>query len=108
MYDDMSNLKAWVLEAAEGEPIQGIVLGESDCNEAQASKNKWNRVLSWEEAQPLIDYDFWSGFGSPGCQAITAWTENRVIFISQYDGSTEITWVPRNPVDHEPGMPGGG
>ncbi len=111
----MSNLKEWILRAANGEPIEAIVIGSMG-KRKQTPKNvpwmkqdrsKWNKVLKWEEAAPLIDYDFNSSYGVPGCQAVTAWTKSRVIFVSQYNGSTSIEYAPRHPEDHEPAMPGG-
>lgn len=110
-----ANLKQWVVAAAKGEPIEAIVIGNmgwEDCGiddipEPSRDRDKWNKVLSWAEAEPLLDYNFDSGYGAPGCQAITAWTATKVIFISQYDGATGVEWLPRHPVDHQPRMPGG-
>lgn len=111
-----ANLKAWILDAADGEKVLGIVIGNMGWSDYQLesipeeSQNKkhWNKVLSWKDAEKLVDYTFDDGYGAPGCQAITAWTKDRVIFVKQYDGSTRINWVPRNPIDHTPNMPGGG
>ena len=107
-------LKKWILSVAENEEIEGIVLGEMDWDDDYESeeiqsykKYPKNKLLSWEEALPFISYEFCSGYGAPGCQAITAWTKSKVIFVSQYDGSTRIEFVPRNPCDCEPEMPGG-
>jgi len=109
------NLREWIEETANGEPVEAVVIGDmgwkryrlEDIPEAARDESKWNRCLTWEEAAPLLSYDFSCGYGAPGCQAVVAWTKSRVIFISQYDGSTSPEWVPRNPTDHEPQMPGG-
>jgi hypothetical protein len=111
----MSNLKEWILRAAEGEPIEAIVIGgvkrldpiPEDLPWKKQDRSKWNRVLPWQDAEPLIDYDFDSSYGIPGCQAVTAWTKSRIIFISEYNGATSVECTPRHPVDHEPVMPGG-
>lgn len=109
----MANLKGWILKAANGEAVEGVVIGEmgwgsygSDGvpNYAQQPRN---RVLTWQEALPWIDYEFEAGYGAPGCNAVYAWTASRVLFVSQYDGSTCINSVPRNPGDVPPVMPGG-
>jgi hypothetical protein len=76
----MSNLKRWILRAADGEPVEAIVLGKprnhSDALPnvpwARQNHSKLNKVLRWEEAEPLLDYDFDSSYGIPGCHAITA------------------------------------
>ena len=113
----MSNLKDWILKVAEGEPVEAIVIGKPiqavitaapmDATWAHQDESKFNRILSWEEAQPLIDYSFDSSYGVPRCHAVTAWTRTRVIFVSQYNGATSIEYAPRNPTNHMPSMPGG-
>ena len=90
--------------------IIGIVIGEmgwKDYGEEGKEINRKGVVLSWKEAKPLLDYTYDSGYGAPDCHSITAWTEENVIFVVQYDGSTSLHSVPRNPVAHMPGMPGG-
>lgn len=108
-----------ILYAADG-PIIGIVIGafgwgniaddegKSYREHHSVPKNLRGVVLSWEFAQDLLDYSYDDGYGAPDCHAITAWTAERVISVSEYDGSTCVTWVPRNPVEHEPLMSGGG
>ncbi len=113
----MSNLKEWILKVANGEPIEAIVIGKpvqaslvtppADIPWAHQDESNFNRVLSWHEAEPLIDYPFDSSYGLPRCHAVTAWTKSRVIFVSQYNGATSIEYAPRNPVNHMPSMPGG-
>ena len=109
----MSNLKQWILEEANGEEVVGVVIGEMGWGDYNKEKvpnydsQPKNKLLSWAEAAPVLNYEFSSGFGAPECQAITAWTASKVMFITQYDGSTCINSVPRNPIDHVPDMPGG-
>jgi hypothetical protein len=109
----MANLSLWLLEAAAGEHIEAVVIGELGWggfgHEQVPSYDQQpkNKVLTWAEALPWIDYEFDDGFGAPSCNAIHAWTANKVIFVSQYDGSTSVESVPRNPSDAKPEMPGG-
>lgn len=110
----MANLVDWIEELAAGEPIEAVVIGGmgwgSDYNSEgieQYNDQPKSKVLTWHEARPLLDYTFDSGYGAPGCNAIYAWTPTKVIGISQYDGSTGPFWIPRNPTDCEPIMPGG-
>jgi hypothetical protein len=109
----MSNLAKWIEATAEGEPIEAVVIGQmgwgdygSDDVPRYAEQPK-STILTWEQARPWLDYEFDGGFGAPGCNAIHAWTANRVIYISQYDGATSANWVPRHPSAVEPTMPGG-
>jgi hypothetical protein len=109
----MANLKEWIKEEAEGEKIEGVVIGEMGWGDygKEDVPNYDNipkgKVLSWKEAQKFLDYEFHDGYGAPGCNSIYVWTSSYVLFIVQYDGSTEIEKIPRNPIDIMPYMPGG-
>lgn len=99
--------------AANGEPIEAIVIGEKGWGEWDDEANEYvpppyaGRVLTWDDARPLLDYVYDRGWGAPDCHAITAYTRSYIIFVSQYDGSTHVNSIPRNPTPHMPIMPGG-
>ena len=109
----MSNFKDDILEAAAGELIVGAVIGVMDWGDYHSDKvpqyelQPKNKLLSWEEALPLLDYEYNTSYGAPECNAVYVWTENNVIFVSQYDGATSLHAIPRNPKDAAPEMPGG-
>ena len=112
----MANLKEWVERSLrKGEVVEAVVIGNmgwedyrlEDIPLASQNKEMWGRILSWEQAKPLLDYEFDSGYGAPGCQRILVWTNTHVYFVSQYDGATSLECVPRNPVACDPPMPGG-
>lgn len=111
--DDAPSLEQWILNAAEGQNVEAVVIGEmgwGDYNSENVpnyDKCPKGVVLKWEDALPFLKYKFYHGYGSPGCQAIYAWTKSWVIFIAQYDGATSPHRVPRNPIDIMPTMPGG-
>ncbi len=104
----MENLVEWIERAANGEPIEAIVIAPEygadyrEPDELRRKGQKTNVLLSWEEARPMLDYPFDCGYGSPECNAVTAWTKSSVIVVGEYDGSTRIYAIPRNPVPHEP------
>ena len=107
----MANLINWINEMADGEEIEAIVFGEKDFAsfaEDYTPHPLLNKVISFEEAEPILDYEFNDGYHTTGCHPITAWTKSWVIFISTYDSSTSPCRLPRNPTDFEPYMPGGG
>lgn len=52
-------------------------------------------------------WSFYSGFGAPECYATCIWTNQRVFWVMQYDGSTRLCHMPRNPKAATPEMPGG-
>lgn len=65
-------------------------------------------VLTLEEAKDYMDgWSFFGGYGSPECYAVCIWTNKRVVWVTQYDGSTELNGAPRNPCNYKPEMPGG-
>jgi len=108
-----------ILEEAGDEEIVGIVIGwygwsTSSCDPSRIAddrnvpREKIGVVLTWEEAKPFLGYTYDSGYGGAECHAITAWTPTRVLFVAQYDGSTWLDSVPRDPLAHQPSMPGGG
>lgn len=105
-----------ILRVAGDEPIIGIVIGQmgwGGYEEGYKAEGKppWSsvaeRVIAWRDAEPLLNYEYDAGYGAPECQAITAWTDSLVIFVTQYDGSTRVHSLPRNPMPHSPIMPGG-
>lgn len=108
----MSNFKDDILEAANGEEIIGIVIGDIEREYHSKGKPEYkhiiNKLITWDEALPILDYEYDTGFGAPDCQAITAWTANYVLFVDNYDGATSVVAMPRNPIEHAPIMPGGG
>ena len=111
----MANLKEWILAEADGEKIEAVLIGKMGWGDYRKKDVPGyddmpkGELLTWEEAEGWLDYDFDDGFGSPSCNAVWAWTENKVIAIGQYDGATWAYYIPRNPVDNiMPSMEGGG
>lgn len=109
-----TNLLKSIIKAANGEPIEAVVIGNTGWDDDYKSEDIPNydkqpkyQILSLDEATPWLNYEYDNGFGAPGCNAIYAWTPTKVIFISQYDGSTDVEIIPRHPNQCKPMMPGG-
>jgi hypothetical protein len=109
------------IENAAGGPIEAIVIGPfgwgvemtddlayGEESIQRSAPVKRGVVMSWDMARPSLDYDYDDGYGSPSCDAIYAYTADRIVFVSTYDGSTCVRSIPRNPQPCEPEMPGGG
>lgn len=98
-----------------GETVEAVVFGPYGWNGygqeqviAPIPESKQGIVLTWDEARPMMQtWTFYGGYGSPDCYAVTIWTNERVIWVTQYDGSTQLDSAPRTPVPHIPYMPGG-
>lgn len=114
------DLDAWndLMEFLEpGETVQALVFGEygwggyseEDLPEgAGVPKDQQGRVLSPSVARPLMKgWSFNGGYGAPECYATYIWTADRVIWVTQYDGSTRLDSAPRHPAACIPDMPGG-
>ena len=102
------------LEKVAEEPILYAVIGEMGWGEYGSegvsgySEQPKNKLLKWEDARKWLDYETSYGYGAPKQNAVYCWTENWIVFMSQYDdGSTSAESLPRNPVDCVPKMPGG-
>ncbi len=99
----------------DGEVLKSIVFGEYGGGgwpqAGEGSKiplDKQGVVLDPDEAKPLMqNWEADGGFGVPECHALYAWTNRRVVWITQYDGATGFNSAPRNPIKCKPKMPGG-
>lgn len=101
------NFRDEILEAAEGEPIEAIRISndpqeylyydDKNSNPRKIDSSKLNVNLPWEEAAPLLNYTHNNGYGGQECHDIIAWTKNKVLFVHEYDGSTCVQSVYRNP-----------
>ncbi len=56
------------------------------------------KLYTWEEAKPLLDYEYNAGYGGMDCHGIYIWTPQSVLIIHEYDGSTWPELIPRHPV----------
>lgn len=97
-----------ILEAVGDESIEAIVINSTDgminkyrykdeTDSRDIPLEKCNISLTIEEASTLLNYSYNCGYGSMDCHDITMWTAKNVYYIYEYDGSTEIHSVPRNP-----------
>jgi hypothetical protein len=99
--------------AAGGEPISAIAIGPfargdgyGEDRISRAAPVRIGQLLKWEEARPMLDYEFDRNFGQPQCDAIHAWTENKVLFVYEHDGATQVLTIPRNPTPDDVRLPG--
>jgi len=99
------------------EKIEGIVFGEwgydgqsyfDEPNPPPVPKDKRGIVLTFDEAQQyMCGWTFNGNLGLPNCYSAYIWTNKRVIWVTQYDGSTTLDSAPRHPMNIMPDMPGG-
>ncbi len=90
------------------EPIEAIVIGAYGWGKPSIPQEKRGVLLKPDEALALLDYPYKGGYGEPDCHAVYIWATTEVWWITQYDGSTQLSSAPRNPTIGYPQMPGGG
>ena len=93
-------------ELEGGEIVDGIVFGNygnSGYGEPEPNpvpEELKGKLLKPEEAKPYMDgWSFYSDVGAVECYATYIWTNKRVMWITQYDGATNLDSMPRNPCD---------
>jgi hypothetical protein len=102
----------------EDEHVINIVFGDygqnnigfefEDYDSLPIKKELKGKLLTLEEAKPLMEsWSFCKGFGTVECYAVYIWTNKRVIWVSQYDGSTWLSSAPRDPIVCIPKISGG-
>lgn len=105
----MGNIRKWLEESVTefGEPLESVVVGRHyQVRHDGDPLPDENVLLAPEVALAKLDVEYENGFGAAGCFPIYAWTKSRVFFIGEYDGSTGISWVPRNPIAMPPSFNG--
>jgi hypothetical protein len=95
-----------------GEHVEAVVFGDygwGGYSDPEAvPEDKKRIVLTWEEADKYMQgWTFFGSYGSPECYAAYIWSNKRVFWVTQYDGATNIDFMPRNPISCRPHMPGG-
>lgn len=95
------SFKEDILSVTGGESILAIRINGSpfyyNTPRKDASQHLDDKLVSWEEAAPFLDYPYDAGYGNQDCHDITAWTETKVIYVHEYDGSTRVCYIDRNP-----------
>lgn len=96
------------------EVVEAIVFGEwgwggySEPENKPVPEDKRGVVLTLEDARPMMQtWAFYGGHGAPDCYATNIWTNQRILWVTQYDGATGLDSAPRNPKAGKPDMPGG-
>ena len=103
----MANITECLLERERetGETIEAIVVGKhyrDSWLEDRRPEHMRDKMLTRNDGLALLNVEHDDGFGGADCYPMYAWSKSRVYFISEYDGSTRLSCLPRHPVDCEP------
>jgi len=104
----MAKLIDWIREETD-EEVTAVIFGEVYAYRYLEDKHPpAGVVMTLEEAMPWLKKEFDDGYGSPECPPMAAYTENWIVSVYQYDGSTSSFTIRRNPINGiKPCMPGG-
>lgn len=99
-----ATLQKWLdEELKEGEKIEAICFGGIGwLRDHMEGLPEPEVLLTYEEAKPFLARKFDSGYGSAETPTMNVWTDKRILFVSEYDGSTSLNWFYRNPTAYNP------
>lgn len=60
-------------------------------------KEDFGRCHPWSYCRDKFNYEYDAGYGTVDCHNIVIYTTDTVYYIHEYDGSTEVQWISRNP-----------
>ena len=95
----MANFKADIIEAVAGDNILAVTFPKIEIqDERYAPANALaNTILTYRQALAVLDYEYDPSYGSIECHNIKMWSADWVYYIHEYDGSTSIEAIERNP-----------
>ena len=81
------------------ETLQAVAFSDSERTKLGAiPESLLDRVLHPLEAAPYMQsWSLLGGFGNPSSYAMTAWTNQRLLWVTQYDGRTSLHSAPLSP-----------
>ena len=101
----MANFKNDILEAVGDEIIECVVIldtiycgwGDDSPRNSELLVSKLRKAIPWELASSLLDYEYDDGFGTMDCHDVVIYTNHSIYYVHEYDGSTELYSIYRNP-----------
>jgi len=98
-------------ELRDGEAVVAAVFGEWQGEGWQGfvPESMQGKPLTIDEAKPLMEgWHVDEEYGYAQCHPVVLWTNQRVIWLTIYDGSVGIDYAPRDPAPFMPSLSGGG
>lgn len=99
-------LEALRIREETEEDIQAVYLGKPRYDEHDLEYEGKTEVFPaedflnchpWSYCRDKFDYEYDAGYGTVDCHNIMIYTTDTIYYIIEYDGSTEISWISRNP-----------
>lgn len=107
MANFLKDIQETIRECCDSEPIESVVIAtyggyyNDDGNKA-IPKEFIGKPVCFGDVREYFDYEYDDGFGGTECHAIYLYTQNFIVFVSEYDGATSVDCIPRNPIECTP------
>lgn len=117
--DTVGNIANYIRDFEDSihETVNAVVIGyeiwygkaEYPENYTLLNETNTRKVIGRDEALCVLDVDYEAGYGGTDCPPVYAYTDNWIMVIHEYDGSTRWGCIERNPIDDcNPIFMGGG
>lgn len=99
----LSNFLADILEVSDNEEITEIVITSKISDYGSPDPRDLpiipfiDKVVPFKQLSLLLNYEYDDDYGGQDCHNFYAWTRTKILSIHEYDGSTRVISVPRNP-----------
>lgn len=102
----LDNFATAIEKAAGGaENIKRVLIGHyggyKGHDSERATPHLVGELWKWSQVRGVLDYPWDRGYGGAKCHPVVVWTDKHVITVHEYDGSTGLRRVPRNPENGE-------
>ena len=77
-----------------------IVTSDSDVSYSKFPKELIGIPQKLKKVIDYLDYDFDDGYGRQQCHDFFIYTKEEIFYIHEYDGSTYLCSIPRNPENY--------
>lgn len=94
------------LATCNDETVEAVVVGKFQPWYREGNKyfpdSLTERPIDWEEVKEYFNYEYDDGFGGAECHPVYIYTKSYILYVSEYDGSTAVCKIPRNPIKCSP------
>ena len=106
MSNFLGDIQETMREQCDSEPIESVVVAKFDSYYEENFKSIPDKFtgkpVCFGDVRHYFDYEYDDGFGGAESHAIYLYTKNFIVFVSEYDGSTSVSCIPRNPIECTP------
>lgn len=107
MSNFLKDIEKTIREYCDCEPIESVVIAarysyHDDDDDRTVPKEFIGKPVCFGDVRDYLDYEYDTGYGGADCNPIYLYTRNFIVFVSEYDGATNINCIPRNPIECEP------